>query len=121
MIGESGDFPDQNLSARLPAANHRAVFIVRKRSGYDDGMVAPNSDDPIAVKLPADIGVRVAAAAREQRRTPDELVAEACRRLLTSLEAAGLDEQYQRGYEQTPEDTSDVEALLPHLPLPEED
>jgi hypothetical protein len=26
-----------------------------------------------------------------------------------------LDEQYQRGYEQIPEDAADVEALLPHL------
>lgn len=27
-----------------------------------------------------------------------------------------LDEKYQRGYEQTPEDITDLEALLPHLP-----
>jgi hypothetical protein len=84
-------------------------------------MVAPNPDDPVVVKLPADLGGRVAAAAREQRRTPDELVAEACRRLLTSLESAALDDRYQRGYEQTPEDASDAAALLPHLPLPKED
>ena len=31
-----------------------------------------------------------------------------------------LDEQYQRGYENTPEDVADLEALLPHLPLPTE-
>ena len=84
-------------------------------------MVAPKSDDPVVVKLPADVGERVAAAAREQRRTPDDFVAEACRRLLTSLEASGLDDRYQRGYEQIPEDTGDAEALLPHLPLPKED
>jgi hypothetical protein len=28
-----------------------------------------------------------------------------------------LDDQYQRGYERNPEDTADVEAILPHLPL----
>jgi hypothetical protein len=84
-------------------------------------MVAPNPDDPVVVKLPADIGGRVAAAAREQRRTPDDLVAEACRRLLTSLESAALDDRYRRGYEQVPEDASDAAALLPHLPLPKED
>ena len=31
-----------------------------------------------------------------------------------------LDDQYQRGYEQTPESVEDIEALLPHLPLPTE-
>ncbi len=31
-----------------------------------------------------------------------------------------LDEQYQRGYEQIPEDSADVEALLPLLSLPTE-
>jgi hypothetical protein len=34
--------------------------------------------------------------------------------------SVGLDDQYQRGYEQIPEDTADLEALLPHLPLPME-
>ncbi|HXE53752.1 MAG TPA: hypothetical protein VN541_12080 [Tepidisphaeraceae bacterium] len=34
----------------------------------------------------------------------------------TDQTQAALDEQYQRGYEQTPEDAADVEALLPHLP-----
>ncbi|HEX4796977.1 MAG TPA: hypothetical protein VH370_24515 [Humisphaera sp.] len=33
---------------------------------------------------------------------------------------ADLDEQYQRGYEQIPEDPTDAEALMPHLPLSEE-
>jgi hypothetical protein len=84
-------------------------------------MVAPKDDDPVVVKLPADLGGRVAAAAREQRRTPDELVADACRRMLASLDTSTLDERYQRGYEQTPEDASDAAALLPHLPLPKED
>lgn len=28
-----------------------------------------------------------------------------------------LDGQYQRGYEQIPEDNAELEALLPHLPL----
>ncbi|HEY8749507.1 MAG TPA: hypothetical protein VIM11_16105 [Tepidisphaeraceae bacterium] len=31
-----------------------------------------------------------------------------------------LDDQYQRGYEQIPEDVSGIEALLPHLPLQSE-
>ena len=84
-------------------------------------MVAPNPDDPVVVTLPTDLGVRVAAAAREQRRTPDDLVAEACRRLLGALDSGALDDRYQRGYEQTPEDASDAHALLPHLPLPKED
>lgn len=36
-------------------------------------------------------------------------------------EASGdKDDQYQRGYEQTPEDISELEALIPHLPLPSE-
>jgi hypothetical protein len=28
-----------------------------------------------------------------------------------------LDDQYQRGYEQIPEDISDLDALMPHLPV----
>jgi hypothetical protein len=35
-------------------------------------------------------------------------------------DADALDEQYQRGYEQIAESTADVEALLPHLPIPQE-
>ncbi len=31
-----------------------------------------------------------------------------------------LDDQYQRGYEKTPERAEDVIALLPHLPLASE-
>jgi hypothetical protein len=31
-----------------------------------------------------------------------------------------LDDQYQRGYEQTPESAGDISALLRHLPLPTE-
>ena len=42
---------------------------------------------------------------------------EACRRHLRALEVDRLDDQYQRGYEQTPENVSDVEALLPHRPM----
>ena len=84
-------------------------------------MVAANTNEPVVVKLPPELGGRVTAAAREQRRTPDDLVAEACLRLLASQEGAALDDRYQRGYEQTPEDTSDAQALLPHLPLPKED
>ena len=34
--------------------------------------------------------------------------------------SAALDNQYQRGYEQVPETTAEVEALLPHLPLSQE-
>ncbi|HZL33845.1 MAG TPA: hypothetical protein VFC78_00965 [Tepidisphaeraceae bacterium] len=32
-------------------------------------------------------------------------------------EAVSLDERYQRGYEEMPEDTAMIEALLPHLPV----
>lgn len=48
-------------------------------------------------------------------------------RLAPDLEAAlspvtdgskELDDQYQRGYEQFPEDVADLEALLPHLAIP---
>jgi hypothetical protein len=38
----------------------------------------------------------------------------------TAARTAGgsaLDDQYQRGYERIPEDTVEVEAFLPHLPL----
>ena len=88
-------------------------------------MVAPASDDasddPIVVKLTGDIRARVAAAAQDQNRSADDIVIEACRRHLPALEADRLDDQYQRGYEQIPEDVSDVEGLLPHLPLPAED
>ena len=31
-----------------------------------------------------------------------------------------LDDQYEAGYKRIPEDASEAEALLPHLPLPEE-
>jgi hypothetical protein len=34
--------------------------------------------------------------------------------------AVALDDQYQRGYEAIPEDPTDTQALLPHLPLPTE-
>lgn len=34
--------------------------------------------------------------------------------------SAAADEQYQRGYEQIPEETTDLEAILPILPLPTE-
>lgn len=37
-----------------------------------------------------------------------------------STSISELDAQYQRGYEQFPESTKDVEGLLPHLPLSEE-
>ena len=33
---------------------------------------------------------------------------------------AALEAQYKRGYEKNPEDPSDAEALLPHLPLQSE-
>ena len=35
-------------------------------------------------------------------------------------DSRALDEQYQRAYEQAREDVSELEALLPHLPLPTE-
>jgi hypothetical protein len=84
-------------------------------------MAAPASDGPVVVKLPADVGARVSAAARHQQRTPEEIVIDACRRLLAVLERGDADEQYQRGYQQIPEDATDAQALLPHLPLPQED
>lgn len=84
-------------------------------------MVAPTSDEPVVIKLPADVGARVSAAARQQQRTPDEIVIDACRRLLAVLERGDADDRYQRGYEQVPEDVSEVEAMLPHVPLPQED
>ena len=31
-----------------------------------------------------------------------------------------LDDQYQRGYEQLPENAADLESLLPHLPIVKE-
>lgn len=34
--------------------------------------------------------------------------------------SANLDDQYQRGYERSPEDVADVKALLPHLSIPPE-
>jgi hypothetical protein len=30
------------------------------------------------------------------------------------------DDQYERGYQNVPEEVTDLEALLPHLPLPRE-
>ena len=83
-------------------------------------MVAP-ADDAVVIKLPADVGARVSAAARQQQRTPDEIVIDACRSLLAVLERGDADEQYERGYQQIPEDAADAQALLPHLPLPQED
>jgi hypothetical protein len=35
----------------------------------------------------------------------------------TSSEERAMEELYARGYEQVPEDVTDVAALLPHLPL----
>ena len=84
-------------------------------------MVAPKSDKPAVIRLPPDVAARVNAVARAERRTADDVVAEACRRLLALRERRQLDDQYQRGYEQVPEDAVDAEALLPHLPLPRED
>ena len=83
-------------------------------------MVAPASDDPLVVKLTGEIRARVAAAARQQHRSADDIVVEACRRHLPP-DRAQLDDLYQRGYEQTPEDPADAAALLPHLHLPPED
>jgi hypothetical protein len=84
-------------------------------------MVAPGSDDSLVVRIPHEVGERVAAAARQQNRSPDDVVVEACRRLLAAWQTANLDDEYERGYVQAPEDTSDTSALLPHLPLPSED
>ena len=84
-------------------------------------MVAPGSDHPIVVKLPRDVGARLAAAVRTLNRSPDDVAVEACRRLLATLEARRLDDEYERGYKRLPEDASDAEAMLPHLPLAPED
>ncbi len=35
-------------------------------------------------------------------------------------ELSAQDNQYQQGYERIPEDIADVEAMLPHLPIPPE-
>lgn len=75
----------------------------------------------LVVTLPPEVGAKVNKVAREQHRTADEIVCEACQRHLAALETANLDEQYQRGYERIPEDIADLEALLPHLPVPRED
>ena len=37
-----------------------------------------------------------------------------------SSTASDLDDQYQRGYEQVQESTEELDALMPHLPLPRE-
>jgi hypothetical protein len=50
----------------------------------------------------------------EKAKLVEQLAAE------MALARAAQDDQYQRGYEQIPEDPGDAEALLNHLPLSQE-
>ena len=75
---------------------------------------------PLVVELPAELGTEIEQLARQRQQSPTEIVAEACREHLAVLHTAPDDEQYARGYTDVPEDTADLEALLPHLPLPQE-
>jgi predicted transcriptional regulator len=74
----------------------------------------------LTITLPPEMGDRIHDLAREQHRSPEEIVLEACGRHLARLEATRQDEMYRRGYETVPEETADLESLLPHLPLPDE-
>jgi hypothetical protein len=75
----------------------------------------------LTVTLPPDVAARVRAAAEVAERSPDEVVAEACRAHLPTEADEAREDQYQRGYERVPEDTSEVESLLSIAPVPPED
>ena len=82
--------------------------------------MAATRTDPLVVTLPPEIGARILQMAGAQHRSPEEIVREACLRHFARSDSAALEELYERGYEEFPEDTGDLEALLPYLPLPEE-
>lgn len=73
---------------------------------------------PLVVELPADLGTEIESLAQQRQKSPAEIVAEACREHLAAVYAERDDDQYARGYADMPEDTAELEALLPHLPLP---
>lgn len=76
--------------------------------------------EPLTVRIPPELAARLERLADDQQRPVEEFVAEACRRYIAAFEAADRDERYARGYERIPEETSELEALLPHLPVPPE-
>lgn len=80
-----------------------------------------SSTKNLVVTLPPELGRRVRAAAEAASRTPDEVVADACRAHFGTGVGDGRDEQYQRGYETVPEETAEVEAMLKVAPVPAED
>jgi hypothetical protein len=75
----------------------------------------------LTVTLPPDLALRVRKAAEAGQRTPDEVVADACRAHLPSGTDEARDDQYQRGYERVPEDTSEIDPVLRIAPVPPED
>ncbi|HET6249734.1 MAG TPA: hypothetical protein VFE47_18740 [Tepidisphaeraceae bacterium] len=70
----------------------------------------------LTIELDGQLEDRLKQAAESEGDDPQALA----RRVLEENLPTGQDDQYRRGYEQIPEDISDVEALIAHLPLPTE-
>lgn len=56
----------------------------------------------------------------EKRKFIQKLSPDLKRALTAGKRPRDLDDEYERGYKKMPESTADLEALLPHLPLPRE-
>ena len=82
--------------------------------------MATNPSKSVVITLPDEIGRQIEALARQQQRSSDDVVCDACRQHLAGARPADLDDLYERGYRTTPEATEDLNALLPHLPVPRE-
>lgn len=83
--------------------------------------MSETTSKPLLVAIPAEIGVQIELLAKQQHRSSEDIVCDACRQHLAALDDAQLDEQYARGYEELAEDVTELEALLPHLPIPQEE
>lgn len=86
---------------RLTEAEIRTEIACRL---HESGRLSFESASKLALLSAAKFASALAARGIEVRRSAD----------------ASADEQYAAGYQRMPEDTRELEALLPHLPLPRE-
>lgn len=82
--------------------------------------MATKPSKPVVITLPDEIGRQIETLARQQQRSSNDVVCDACRQHLAAAHPTDLDDRYERGYRMTPETTEDLNALLPHLPVPQE-
>ena len=79
------------------------------------------STENLVLTLPPELGSKLRALAEAERRTPEEVVAEACRAHLDATQNGALDDRYEDGYRRVPEDDAEAEAVVRIAPLPPED